>query len=142
MDDAIWGRTDPSDMSIDTANSAEIMTCSHIMEEYAFNFCRSDPHELLNMAAHVPHKDDLLWYFEPDFLDSYQDWNKSLNVVDTINSGENITGAHSANQEHQNYYNGQIQQYVACKYNSGLEQVTSKLVPNIIIEEEEDWIYQ
>ena len=33
IDDAIWGHTDPSDVSIDTANSVEIMAGNHIRGE-------------------------------------------------------------------------------------------------------------
>ena len=51
--------------------------------------------------------------------------------------------AHFANQEHQNYYDWREQKYIACKYNSDLEQVTLELAPDIIIEEkEEDVFYQ
>ena len=102
INDAIWGRTDPSDVSIDTVNSADIMTCSHIREEQTFIFRRSDPHELLNVVAHMPRKDDLSWYDGPDFLDNHHGCNKSPNVIDTVNSAENITGAHVPNQEHLN----------------------------------------
>ena len=77
-----------------------------------------------------------------DFLDNYYNRNESPNAIDTINSTENIAGAHVANQEHQNYYDWQDQQYIACKYNGGLEQVTLELVPSIIIEEEEDVFHQ
>ena len=59
IDDAVWGRTDPSDVSIDTANSAEIMAGSHIREEQTFPFRTSDSHNLLYMTALVPRKDDL-----------------------------------------------------------------------------------
>ena len=34
INDAIWNGTDPCDESIDPANSAEIMTGSHIIEEH------------------------------------------------------------------------------------------------------------
>ena len=104
IDDAIWGHSDPSNVSIDTTNSAEIMVGSHIMEDHMFIFRRSDQHELLNMAARVPCKDDLSQYYEIDFLDNYHDWNKSPDVIDTVNSGANIAGAYFVNQEHQNCY--------------------------------------
>ena len=55
INDAIWGRIDPSDVSIDNANSTEIMVCSHIREEQTFTFCRSDPHEfqIWQQTCHV-----------------------------------------------------------------------------------------
>ena len=128
-------------MSIDTTNSAEILAGSHIREELNYTFCRFDPHELLHVAVHVPHKDDLSWYDGTDFLDNYHDWNESPNTIDTVNSAENITGVHVTNQEHQNYYDRQDQQYIACKYNGDLEQVALELAPDIIVEEEKDGFY-
>ena len=134
LDDAIWGCTDPSVVSIDIENNTEIMAGSHIREEQIFTFCRSDLHEFLNMAVHVPCKDDLSWYGRPDFMDNYHNWNKPLNIIDTVNSRANIAQAHVTNQEHQNYYDWWDQQYIAYKYNSGLEQVTLESAPNIIVE--------
>ena len=54
------------------------------------------------------------------------------------NNRENTTETNITNQEHQDYYNWRDQQYIGCKYNGGLEQVTLELVPNIILEEEEE----
>ena len=143
INDAIWGGTKQYDMSINTANSAEVKAGSHITKEHTFTFCRSDQHKLLNVAANVPHKDDLSRYYEPNFLDNYYDEKISENIIDTTNSGENIAETNFANQEHQNYYDGREQQYVSQKYNGSLEQVTLKVAPNIILEEEEDdGIYQ
>ena len=59
--DGIWGETNPCDVSIDTANSKEVMTGSHITEQHTFQFCRSNQHELLNVTAYKPRKDDLSW---------------------------------------------------------------------------------
>ena len=41
----------------------------------------------------------------------------------------------------QGYYNQSDQQFIACEYNGGLEQVNTKLVPNIVLEEKEDGFY-
>ena len=136
IDDAIWGGTNPCDMSVDTANSKEVMAGSHTMEGQKFTLCRSDQHEVINVKAHKPRKDDLFWDYDLDFLDNYYDWNESTKVTDTTNSGANITGANFTNQEHQNYGDQQAKQYIACKYNRGLEQVTLELAPDIILEEE------
>ena len=100
------------------------MASSHIREEQTFTFRRSDPPELLHVAEYLPHKDDLSIYDWLDFLDSYHNWKKLPNTIDTTNSAENIAGTHVANQEHQNYYDWRDQQYIARKYNRGLEQVT------------------
>ena len=67
IDDTIWSTTCLCDVSIDTVNSAEVI------EEHIFTFCRSDQHEFLNVIEHEPRKDDLSWYYDLDFLDSYHD---------------------------------------------------------------------
>ena len=36
--DDIWGETNPSDVSIDTANRKEVMTSSHITEQHIFKY--------------------------------------------------------------------------------------------------------
>ena len=63
-------------------------------------------------------------------------------MIDTTNSGANIAGANFANQEYQKYYDLQEQQYIACEYNSSLEQVTLELALDIILEEESDGFHQ
>ena len=54
---------------------------------------------------------------------------------DTAYSGANTTEANITNQKHQDYYDRRDQQYIAHKYNGGLERVTLELVPDIILEE-------
>ena len=39
-------------------------------------------------------------------------------------------------------YNQSDQQFIVCKQDGGLERVTIKLVPKLILEEEEDGFYQ
>ena len=75
-------------------------------------------------------------------MDNYHHLNKSPNVTDTTNSWANIVGANFANQEDKNYDDWQEQQFVACKYNGGLGQVTLELAPNIIVEEKEMRFHQ
>ena len=61
------------------------------------------------------------------------------------NNGTNTTDTNIVNQEYQDYYNQQDQQYIGCKYISGLEQIIVELLPNIILEEEDgfcQWTYQ
>ena len=55
IDDAILSRTDASDVSIDTVNSAEVLAGSHIKGKLTYTFCRSDPHDDI-------HNDDVSWY--------------------------------------------------------------------------------
>ena len=57
--DDLWGGTNPSDVSIDTANSKEVMACSHITEQHTFKFRGSVQPELLNMTSYKPHADGL-----------------------------------------------------------------------------------
>ena len=57
------------------------------------------------------------------------------------NNFKNISATDVFNQENQDCYNQQDQQYIVCKLDGGLEQVTLKLVANIILEEEEDVFY-
>mmetsp|Transcript_51472 Transcript_51472/g.52449 ORF Transcript_51472/g.52449 Transcript_51472/m.52449 type:complete len:157 (+) Transcript_51472:402-872(+) len=104
------------------------MAGSHITEQHTFKFRGSDQHELLNITTYKPHEDDLF---------DFHDWNESPNLTDTTNSGANTAESNIANQEHQNYYDQQDQQYVACTNNGGLEQVTLELIPDIFLEEEE-----
>ena len=67
---------------------------------------------------------------------------KDLNILSktdyVTNNVTNTPATDDLSQENQEYYNRQDQQYIASKYNGGLEQVTLELVPNIILEEEED----
>ena len=86
IDDAIWSRTIPGDVSIDTMNSAEILAGSHITTGSTYTFRRSYPHDLI-------HNDDVSWYDGSAFLDNYDKWNKSPNT----NSVNNITND-SANE--------------------------------------------
>lgn len=64
--------------------------------------------------------------------------------VDTINSAEDLAGAHFIDQEYDNLTDQeykdcrQAQQYIARKYNRGLEQLKLKLAPNIIVVVEEE----
>ena len=61
IDDAIWDHTNPSDVSIDNANSAEVMTGIHITEGTTYTFHTSDPYGLLDTTSHVSHEDNLSW---------------------------------------------------------------------------------
>ena len=73
VNDAIWSRSNPRDVSIDTANSAEIIAGSHITEGLTYAFERLDPYGLIDTASHVSHEDDMSWYYRSAFLDSFTD---------------------------------------------------------------------
>ena len=83
VDDAIWSHINPSDVSIDTANSAELIAGIHITEDSTYAFDRSDMYRLLNTTSymlHVSHEDDMSWYDRSAFLDSSTDSNESANT--------------------------------------------------------------
>ena len=94
------------------------------------------------MTSYKPHKDDLSRNYDLNFHDNFNNWIILPNVNDTTNSGAKTTKATIANQQHQDYYDQLDQQYIAYKYNGGLEQVTLELVPNIILIEKEDGFHQ
>ena len=64
---------------------------------------------------------------------------KTDNVTNNVT---NTPATEVLNQKNQDNYNQQGQQYIGHKYDGGLEQVTTELVPDIILEEEEDGFYQ
>ena len=92
-------------MSIDTANSKEVMTGSHIMEQYTFKFRGFTQPEILSMISHKPHADDLSWNYELDFLNSFKDWNILSKTNDVANNVANTPAIDILNQENQDYYN-------------------------------------
>ena len=69
----LWGGTNPSDVSIDTANSKEVMVGSYITEQHTFKFQRSVQPELPNMTSYKPQADDLPHNYELNFLDNFKD---------------------------------------------------------------------
>ena len=71
INDAIWSHTNPSDVSIDTENSAEIIVGIHITEGSTYTFHRSDPYGFLHATSHVSHEDNVSWYDRSAFLDSF-----------------------------------------------------------------------
>ena len=65
-----------------------------------------------------------------------------LSKTDNVtNNVTNISTTNILSQENQEYYNRWDQQYIARKYNGGLELVTLELVPVIILEEEEKDVF-
>ena len=53
-DDDFWGGTNPSDVSIDTANSRKMMAGSHIKEQHTHKYEEPVPPELLNAVSNEP----------------------------------------------------------------------------------------
>ena len=69
-------------MSIDTANSAEVMAGIHIMEGTTYTFHTSDPYGLLDVTSHVSNKDNVSWYDGSAFFNSLDKWIQSPNTDD------------------------------------------------------------
>ena len=86
VDDAIWSNSNPSDVSIDTANSAEILAGSHFTEDCAYAFERSYPFGLTDTSSIVSDKDDMSWYDGLAFLDNFTDSSESTNTF-----GDDVT---------------------------------------------------
>ena len=128
-------------MSIDTANSKEIMVGTHITEQHSLEYQESVQLELLNMAPYEPHTCDLPQNYQLDFLNNFMDLNILSKTDDVTNNVTNTPAVNVLNQKIQDYYNRQDQQYSACTYNGGREQVTLELVPNNILEKEENSFY-
>ena len=82
-------------MSIDTANSAELIAGIHITESSTYAFDRSDPYGLLNTTSHVSQEDDMSWYDRSAFLNNFTDSNKSANT----NGDNNVTVTNDSTNE-------------------------------------------
>ena len=53
IDDSIWGDSNPCDVSVDTANSKEVMAGSHITKQRTFKFPGFFQRELLNVTSYT-----------------------------------------------------------------------------------------
>ena len=83
MDDAIaiWSHSNPSEVSIDMANSTELIVGIHIQEGSTYAFEWSDLYGLLDKTSHVSDEDDILWYEGSAFLDSFTDSSESEDTI-------------------------------------------------------------
>ena len=81
VDDAIMSHSNPSEVSIERANSAEIIAGSHITKGSTYAFERSDPFGFIDTASHVSHGDDMSWYDGSAFLDSFTGSSKSEDTI-------------------------------------------------------------
>ena len=92
-------------MSIDTANSAEIIAGIHITEGSTYTFHRLDLYGLLDATSHVSHEDDVSWYDGSAFLDSFDDWSKSANT----NSDDDATNDSTNESIKSDFWIGKLQ---------------------------------
>ena len=105
-------------MSIDTANSKEIMAGSHITEHYTLEFRRSVQPELLSMTPYKPQAYDSPQNYQLDSPNNF----KVLNILSkSEDDTDNVTNTPNIDVLDQEYYNRRDQQYIDCKYNGGLE---------------------
>ena len=86
VDDAIWSCSNPRDVSIDTANSAEMIAGSYITEGLTYTFERLYSFRLIDMPPHELNEDDMSWYDGSALLDSFTDSSKSENTF-----GDDVT---------------------------------------------------
>ena len=137
-DDDFWGATSPGDVSIDTADSKEMMVGSHITEQHTYEYQGPDPPELLNVVPKESQTHDSPENYQLDLSNKSKDSNILSNILSkTNNVTNNVTNTPDTdvlNQENQDYCNRRDQQYFSCKYDNGLEQVTLELTPDIILE--------
>jgi len=136
--DEFWDNTNPGDVSIDTANSKEMMTGSHITKQHTYEYQGPNRPEL-DVASREPKSHDLSRNYQLDSSKKSKYSNTLSNILLTnkiTNNVTNTTDNEVLDQENQDYYNQNNQQYIASKHNNGLEQVTLELATDFILEEE------
>ena len=118
------------------------MTGSHITEQHKFESLGSVQPELLNLTPYKPQVYVLHQNYQLDLLNNFKYLNILSNKDNVTNNVTKTPATNVLNQANQDYYNQRDQQYIGHKYDDDLEQVTIELVPDIILEEEEDGFYQ
>ena len=116
------------------------MTAGSHITELHMHICGDPvPPELLKVVPNEPQTFDLAQNYQLDSLNK----SKDSNILSQTNNVARTKGIDLLSQENRHYYNQCDQQFIACKYNCVLEQVTIELVLAIILEEkEEDRFYQ
>ena len=115
-----------------------MITENHIAELHTHKCEEPVPLELLNVVLNDPQAYGLPKNYQWDSPNKF----KYLNISLKTNNVVHTPGINFLSHENQVFYNRRDQQYIACKYDGGLEQVTLELVPTIILDEEEDDFYQ
>ena len=108
-DDDFFGDTNPSDVTMDIANSKEIMTESQITEQHTLKYQGSIQPELLDMTPYKPQAYDSPQNYQLDSPNNLKDLkilSKSDNVTNNI---MNTPATDVLHQENQDYYNRQDQ---------------------------------
>ena len=104
-DDNFWGDTNPSDVSIDTMNSKEIMAGSHITEQHTHKYQGPVLSELLNVAPNKPQAYDLPQNHQLDFLNKLKDLNILSKMDIVTNNVTNTPATNFLSQENQEQFN-------------------------------------
>ena len=81
-DDDFWDNTNPTDVSIDTMNSKEMMVGRHITKLHTNKHEEPVPPELLNKVLNVPEVCDAVQKCQLDPLDK----SKDLNMLSKTNN--------------------------------------------------------
>ena len=142
-DDDFWGGTNPSDVSIDTMNSKEMMAGSNITELHTHKYKEPVPPKLLNKVPNVSEMCDAIQKCQLDPLDKFKDSNM-LSKTNKVTHANGINLSSQENQDYNNqhdqqlmtrkhdggqgYYNQSNPQLIAHRHNGGVEQVNTELV--------------
>ena len=103
--DDFCGGTNLSDISIDTTNSKEMMTGSHITELHTHKYEKPVPPELLNKVPNVPQVYHLAQKCQLDPLNK----SKNSNMLSKTNNVTHTKDINISSQENQDYYNQHAQ---------------------------------
>ena len=91
--------------------------------------------ELLNVVLNKPQVYGSAQNYQLDSSNK----SKDSNILLKTNNVTHTKGIDLLSQKNQDYYNQRDQQFIACKYNGGVEQVIIGLVPDSILEEEDSF---
>ena len=93
--DDFLGSTNPSDVSIDTTNSKEMMVGSYITELHTHKYEEPGSPELLNKVPNVPEVCDAVQKYQLDPLDK----SKDSNMISKTNNVTYMNGIDLLSQE-------------------------------------------
>ena len=97
--DNFWGRTNPSDVFIDTVNSKEIMAGSHITDHHTHKGQEPVPSKLLNMTPNKPQAYDLPQNYQLDSSNKFNDLNILSKTDNVTNNVTNISATNVLSQK-------------------------------------------
>ena len=89
--DDFWGNTNPGDVSIDTANSEEMMARSHMTEQHTCEYQGPDRPELLHVASKEPKSHNSSHNYQLDSSKKSKYSNILSNGISTNEITNNVT---------------------------------------------------